>query len=182
MKKNFIFKSMLMIALISMPFVFASCGGDDDEPEAPDNKANSAYVDLTVETTDDLRKIADLDVYFTDMSGNKVDISSEVASNKQYKDSDKKAVKDINFPLELNVVMDITLKSNVADGKYSCGYTITQSAGVMDKNGGVLVSGIAKQSQTWSPSSPVNENFRAKTVTTKITLKKDASGEIIVEK
>ena len=31
MKKSFIFKSMLMIALICMPFVFASCSDDEDE-------------------------------------------------------------------------------------------------------------------------------------------------------
>ena len=31
MKKSFIFKSMLMIALICMPFVFASCSHDEDE-------------------------------------------------------------------------------------------------------------------------------------------------------
>ena len=30
MKKSFIFKSMLMIALICMPFVFASCSDDDE--------------------------------------------------------------------------------------------------------------------------------------------------------
>lgn len=31
MKKSFIFKSMLVIALICMPFVLASCSDDDDE-------------------------------------------------------------------------------------------------------------------------------------------------------
>ena len=30
MKKSFIFKSMFMIALICMPFVFASCSDDDE--------------------------------------------------------------------------------------------------------------------------------------------------------
>ena len=31
MKKSFIFKSMLMIALVCMPFVFTSCSDDEDE-------------------------------------------------------------------------------------------------------------------------------------------------------
>ena len=31
MKKSFIFKSMLMIALICMPFVFESCSDDEEE-------------------------------------------------------------------------------------------------------------------------------------------------------
>lgn len=31
MKKSFIFKSMLMIALMCMPFMMASCSDDDDE-------------------------------------------------------------------------------------------------------------------------------------------------------
>ena len=31
MKKSFIFKSMLMIALICLPFVFASCSDDEEE-------------------------------------------------------------------------------------------------------------------------------------------------------
>ena len=77
--------------------------------------------------------------------------------------------------------MDISMKPNIADDDYQCGYKIKHSVELLKENGSCESSAISESNQTWVPSSPVS-NSPKQTIKSKLIIKKDADGALIVTK
>ena len=152
-----------------------SCSNDDNNPETEISDITSVKLNIQIETTNDLGRIADFNVSFTDLLGKDLNFSNNIVFE------DIKAVNQLQLPLELDFLMDISMKPNIEDGDYQCGYTIKHSVELLKENGSCESSAISESNQTWVPSSPVS-NSPKKTIKSKLIIKKDADGTLKVFK
>lgn len=178
--KKLSFWSLCMMSIM-LCMGFVSCSDDDDDIKIENPTVKDAILDIYVETTDDLRDIADFNVYFTDLSGEEIDITDDIAIAKTHSDGDTKDVSALKLPLELNFVMEITMKNNVKDGDYQCGYKVEHIVELLNEDGSNASSAIFNHNHSWKPSSPVSA-FPKQTVKSKIIINKDAEGNITVSK
>ena len=177
MKMNYIFKSLPVVALMCMTLLYSSC----DTDENPVIYEEAVIVETTVETSDDLRAIADFNVYFTDLSGAQIDISNQVATNSSYAQSDTLMVKDLALPLELCAVMEISAKSDAQPGRYVCSYNLCNHVNVIDSDSGdVIAFNQDSKTSTWVVELSSPADFTARTVTARIALNSNNEGGIII--
>lgn len=188
MKKSIFTKSLMAIALLCMPFALISCSEDEEGNDGGSNGQSTpvtAYMDLSVETNDALRAIADLTLFYTDFEGNQIyateGLTSEGSNQNKFVVELNTAISRISFPVELTVVLEMKLKEGAADGSYTCSYKIRQNAGTLNASGEVISFGSASQNKTWTPRQPLSENFPDKRVETKLTLEKDENGNIVIK-
>ena len=165
----------MAIFAILMCANFVSCSNDDDTPETTASDITSVKLNIQIETTNDLQRIADFNVRFTDLLGKDLNFSNNIVFE------DIKAANQLALPLELNFLMDISMKPNIADDDYQCGYKIKHSVELLKENGSCESSAISESNQTWVPSSPVS-NSPKQTIKSKLVIKKDADGALIVTK
>ena len=154
---------------------FVSCSDNDNIPETDVSDITSVKLNVQIEATNDLRRIADFNVSFTDLLGKDLAFSNNIVFE------DTKAANQLQLPLELNFLMDISMKPNIANGDYQCGYTIKHSVELLKKDGSCESSALSESNQTWVPSSPVS-NSPKKTIKSKLIIKKDADGTLKVSK
>lgn len=158
---------------------FASCDDDDDNGPGNPEEIVDAAIDVTVATSADLRKIADITVYYTNLSGEQIDISDDVAIAALHKESDVKKVKDLQLPMEFDFVMEIKLKEGVEDGDYNCSYDINHSLKLLDAEGNTKSFGSSTPRRDFTPDISV---YKGQTITSKLILKKDSEGKLVIEK
>lgn len=168
-----------MSLVLSMGFV--SCDDDDDDngPGTEKSEIVDAAIDITISTSADLRKVADITAYYTNLSGEQVDISDDVAIAATHKEGDVKKVKDLQLPMELDFVMEINLKEGVEDGDYKFVYDINHSLKLLDAEGKTKSVGSSTPYREFTPDL---SKFKGQTITSKLILKKDSEGNYVVEK
>lgn len=131
--KNFKILSLLaMVMVFSLGFV--SCSDDDDDSGVGDPKPYSANLNIKVTADKRLCANADLNVYYTDLEGNKVDLVADLAENGVYEFSDSKKLSEMTLPMDLTFVFEYIFKDDAPDGSYGS-YTIDYGAWFKTKDG-----------------------------------------------
>lgn len=162
-----------------------SCEDDNQNNGNQDNETNysSVFMSLDIETSVDLRQVADFKAYYTDLTGDSVDISIDMNYADSYRMTASQPIDNVNFPLELKLVIEYNLKPDVLDAEYHCAYNIKHSAGLMDENDSIVEPRqISVLQREFVPLSPITENFKSKTLSSTLRIIKTGDNEFSVEK
>ena len=116
MKKNILW----MLAFSLMVTALSACSNDDDKTEAKTEVTMMYYVKVT----DDVLKVADVEVNYVDVTGAQ---KKEVLTSAEW----KKAVNSTKLPLTEGIWAKITPKAPIADGNYQL--QVTTVAGYQAK-------------------------------------------------
>lgn len=117
MKKNF-FKTIMPILLMAAPaFTFTACGDDDDkdDPKDHDDIYTTEYR-YEVNFTEDLLQTADVKAYVLSPDGT---VSEETITETR----NLWVLRGNSIPDKAGVMIEFDSKNNVADGKYTIGYS-----------------------------------------------------------
>ena len=119
MRKNILLMlAAIMICGLTVTAISACSSGDDDKTETPQEQAVKMF--YVVEVSDDVLKVADVEVNYVDQTGAK---QKEVMTSKKW----IKALDTKTLPLTEGLWAKITPKSAVASGNYQL--KVTTAAG-----------------------------------------------------
>lgn len=181
MKKFNLFSLLAMSLMLSVGFVSCSDDDDDKAPGGDSNQVTDVVLSVEIETTDDLRDVADFNVTFTDLSGSIIDISDDVAIARNHMDGDSKSAKQLSFPLELKLEMEATFKSDVEAKEYACGYEVKHAVELLNEEGETISFKSNPSTHSMTLDLPNPDATKMRTISSKIVIDKDANGKIYIK-
>ena len=146
MKKNILW----MLAFSLMVTALSACSNDDDKTEAKTEVTMMYYVKVT----DDVLKVADVEVNYVDVTGAQ---KKEVLTSAEW----KKAVNSTKLPLTEGIWAKITPKAPIADGNYQL--QVTTVAGYQAKlaNGKTVTYGYGSAPDEVPTPAQTSDNVAA---------------------
>lgn len=180
--RNFRFLSIFFAA--ALLFVGVACNNDNERIIPQDDKLEAYYVraTVTVATTEDLRKVTEFNVGFVDLLNNEVNMSSEVAVSDYYQWSDKRRVRDLYFPINLELALDYSLLEGIDDSStLDCMVDAVFVLEFLDQSGNVIKSFESNFARQWTPQLPVSENFEPGEWSCNYSVVQDAEGLLFAE-
>lgn len=181
------FKSFGLLALsLLLCLSLYSCerlNGSENSSSSDESDYAGVFLSLDIETSIELRQIADFKAYYTDLNGDSMDISLDMSYAEKYTLHATQPIENVTFPLELKLVVEYSLKPDVADGEYQCAYNIKHSAGMINENDSIVEPRqICVLQREFVPLSPITENFKNKSLSSTLRVVKTADNEFSVEK
>ena len=153
MRKNIL---LMMAAILTCGFTVtwlsACSSGDDDKTETPQEQAVKMF--YVVEVSDDVLKVADVEVNYVDQTGAK---QKEVMTSKEW----IKALDTKNLPLTEGLWAKITPKSAVASGNYQLKVITVAGYEVKWADGKSIFDGYGSDPEAASTASQTAEEVAA---------------------
>lgn len=180
--RNFRFLSTFFAA--ALLFVGVACNNEEERVIPEDDKLEAYYVraTVTVATTEDLRKVTELNVGFVDLLNNEVNMSNEVAVSDYYQWSDKRRVRDLLFPINIELALDYSLLEGIDDSStLDCMVDAELVLEFLNENGDVIKTFESNFARQWTPQLPVSENFEPGEWSCNYSVVQDAEGLLFAE-
>jgi hypothetical protein len=152
MKKNLL---TMLAAIMFCGFTvtaMSACSSDDDKTETPQEQAVKMF--YVVEVSDDVLKVADVEVNYVDQTGAKL---KEVMTSKEW----IKALDTKNLPLTEGIWAKITPKSAVASGDYQLKATIAAGYEAKLANGKSVFDGYGSDPEAAPTAAQTAEEVAA---------------------
>lgn len=174
----------VFFAAVALFVCASSCSKDEQRVIPKDEKLDAYYLraTVTVATTEDLRKVTELNVGLVDLLNNEVNMSREVAISDYYQWSDKRRVRDLIFPIDVEFALDYSLLEGIDENStLNCMVDAELVLEFLDQKGNPIKVFNSNFERKWVPKLPVSENFEAAEWSCHFSVVQDAEGLLFAE-